>query len=203
MTSIERYAAKIEPVGDRAVKVQFTDAEVDRTLSNRDVHMRWADDEAFCAQFSRTLAEAPMRAFFWETPQLSARSIDRPFECVLTPAPRLAFLLADPRPFRRLFAAADATAEVVAFSSLGGDADLIAPRDTGEGADHAHLAGFLRTAAPAQTRALWRMVAATAEAWAAHGQACWISTSGLGVAWVHVRIDSRPKYYTHTPYRTP
>jgi hypothetical protein len=30
----------------------------------------------------------------------------------------------------------------------------------------------------------------------------WLSTSGLGVAWLHVRLDERPKYYTHAPYRT-
>jgi hypothetical protein len=29
----------------------------------------------------------------------------------------------------------------------------------------------------------------------------WLSTSGLGVFWLHVRLDQRPKYYAHTPYR--
>jgi len=29
----------------------------------------------------------------------------------------------------------------------------------------------------------------------------WVSTSGLGVAWLHVRLDARPKYYQYTPYR--
>ena len=28
----------------------------------------------------------------------------------------------------------------------------------------------------------------------------WLSTAGGGVAWLHVRLDSRPKYYGHTPY---
>lgn len=28
----------------------------------------------------------------------------------------------------------------------------------------------------------------------------WLSTSGLGVKWVHVRIDSSPKYYNWEPY---
>jgi len=31
----------------------------------------------------------------------------------------------------------------------------------------------------------------------------WLSTSGLGIAWLHVRLDERPKYYTHAPYRSP
>ena len=87
------------------------------------------------------------------------------------------------------------------FRNLGGDADLVVPCDMGAGADYAHLAVFLRTASPAQMRAIWRAVADTAKAWLARGDRLWISTAGLGVTWVHVRIDSRPKYYTHAPYR--
>jgi len=29
----------------------------------------------------------------------------------------------------------------------------------------------------------------------------WLSTSGMGIAWLHLRLDSRPKYYTYRPYR--
>lgn len=29
----------------------------------------------------------------------------------------------------------------------------------------------------------------------------WVSTHGLGVAWLHVRIDTEPKYYTHEVYK--
>jgi hypothetical protein len=28
----------------------------------------------------------------------------------------------------------------------------------------------------------------------------WLSTAGAGVAWLHVRLDDRPKYYSHRPY---
>jgi hypothetical protein len=31
----------------------------------------------------------------------------------------------------------------------------------------------------------------------------WLSTAGLGVSWLHVRLDSRPKYYRHVPYKLP
>ena len=29
----------------------------------------------------------------------------------------------------------------------------------------------------------------------------WVSTEGSGVAWLHARLDARPKYYHHAPYR--
>ena len=28
----------------------------------------------------------------------------------------------------------------------------------------------------------------------------WVSTAGLGVSWLHVRLDARPKYYRHDAY---
>lgn len=28
----------------------------------------------------------------------------------------------------------------------------------------------------------------------------WLSTAGAGVAWLHVRLDDRPKYYSYRPY---
>jgi NADH:ubiquinone oxidoreductase subunit len=32
-------------------------------------------------------------------------------------------------------------------------------------------------------------------------QPVWLSTAGMGVAWLHVRLDDRPKYYGYSPYR--
>lgn len=29
----------------------------------------------------------------------------------------------------------------------------------------------------------------------------WLSTSGLGVYWLHMRLDRRPKYYTYEPFK--
>ena len=29
----------------------------------------------------------------------------------------------------------------------------------------------------------------------------WLSTAGGGVAWLHVRLDDRPKYYSYAPYK--
>jgi hypothetical protein len=50
-----------------------------------------------------------------------------------------------------------------------------------------------------QVRALWR---ATAETLLDRisDTPTWLSTAGLGVIWLHLRLDSRPKYYSHRPY---
>jgi hypothetical protein len=64
-----------------------------------------------------------------------------------------------------------------------------------------HLAVFLRSAPPDQCDELFRAIGkATIEF--LNDAPFWLSTSGSGVAWVHVRIDKRPKYYQYEPYTT-
>jgi len=198
MTSAGRCIAVANPLDSTTIRLRFAEDRTDLTWS--DMLDRWDSDDGFCTIFTNALIEAPMSAYFWETPALTRDSADRPFECVLKHAPGLARLHANVAPFAVQLAAAQG--DVIAFGNLGGDADLVVPRDRGDGADYAHLASFLRTVAPDQVRALWRHVAQPARPWLAREQTCWISTSGLGVSWLHVRLDARPKYYSHAPYRS-
>jgi len=64
---------------------------------------------------------------------------------------------------------------------------------------YAHLAGFIRAAPVNQIQAFWRVTAAAVMERLGE-QPLWLSTSGLGVAWLHARLDSRPKYYQHRRY---
>ena len=65
----------------------------------------------------------------------------------------------------------------------------------------AHFASFVRDmGARAQAD---RFLRATGEAVLEQvgSQPLWVSTSGAGVYWLHLRLDSYPKYYTYAPYR--
>jgi hypothetical protein len=132
---------------------------------------------------------------------VTAATLERPFECVLIDAPPLAAMRPDPAAFADRFES-DAC-EVAVFENLGGDAVLIAPAPgpAVPVAAGAHLAAFLRHGDPAAIAALWRAVGGEMGR-RIGGRPLWLSTSGLGVAWLHVRIDTRPKYYVHAPYRT-
>jgi hypothetical protein len=199
---MNQFLGLVERLDDRAIKLRLTaDAASQRPLTRRDVQDLWATDDDFCAVFSDCLTAAPFDAFAWETPRQTARTLDLPFECVVTRSPALARQRADPLPFAAQFRAAG-RAEAISFQNLGGDAELVVPTDRGEGVDHAHLASFLRTASAGQRRELWRLVAQTMGARLARGVPFWLSTAGLGVAWLHVRFDDRPKYYVHAPYRS-
>ena len=155
------------------------------------------DDPTVRDQLIDVLGAAPFRAFFWEMPPVTDATADRPFEFVLVDSPALARVRPDRAPFSAKF---DGASPVAVFESLGGDARLIAPQPLGEESAYPYLAAFVRAAPPAQVDALWRVVAE--EMLVAIGpEPRWLSTSGLGVSWLHVRIDQRPKYYVHAPYR--
>lgn len=140
-----------------------------------------------------------MSAYFWETPPVSRMTLQRNFEYVLIDAPSLAAEPANRSPFVSVFS--KASAEVAAFSNLGGDAMLVAPLPLQVDDDYAHLASFVRSAPQRQIDALWRVTSEALNSLLAASATCWVSTSGLGVAWVHIRLDSRPKYYNYAPYK--
>jgi len=168
----------------------------DAPLSFRDLFSLLQDEPPFADWYSALLADAPFAAFFWEHPALTTRTAAADAEFALVDAPVLARLRPDPGPFRDRFRGDD----VVTFRNLGGDAFLIAPSPGDAGTDYAHLAAFLRTAPDAARRALWRCVGRSVLR-SLTAVPLWVSTSGAGVAWLHVRLDARPKYYQHRPYR--
>jgi hypothetical protein len=194
------YEARIEILGADAMRLGVR-THGDRRLARGETLSLWKSDAAFGTFFSDMLAASPFEGLFWETPPLTPQSLDAPFESVVLRGAALARQKADPAPFAKHIGALHGESKIAAFSNLGGDADLIVPCDSGTGADYAHLAAFLRTAPAAQKAALWSTVAEAVEPWLARGERFWVSTAGLGVSWVHVRIDSRPKYYRHAPYK--
>lgn len=114
-------------------------------------------------------------------------------------APPLARVAPDPDAFEAHFGP---KADVVAFDNLGGDARLVAPCPRAGDRVYTHLAAALRGAPADQIDRLFERVGAELGARLEAHRVVWVSTSGLGVYWVHVRLDERPKYYTHAAYRT-
>lgn len=156
-------------------------------------------DVGFQRYFNDLLAAAPYSAYRWETPGVTIATVDRPFECVLLDAESLD-RGADGSAFTSQFAASRDGEQAIAFTNLGGDATLIVPVPAAESDAYCHLASFVRKAPNGQQEALWSLVAATMLARFSNRPA-WLSTAGAGVPWLHVRIDDRPKYYGHAPYR--
>jgi len=192
MVKVEVVSAALTP-RTRRVTLQ----REGQCLTFRQVVDLWQNDEEFVDQLCQALSKAPFDAFFWELPALSRASIDRPCEFVLVESPQLAELEADPVPFVDYFSSG---ADVVTFANQSGDTTLIAPTPRGPSGGYSHLADFCRLGDKAQQRAFWRAVGRVVERGLSDSPH-WLSTSGLGVAWLHARWDPFPKYYTHVPYR--
>ena len=157
----------------------------------------WQNDAACRDVLIATLSAAPLTGFRWECPPLTNTTVDREFECVLLRADGLD-REPDAAAFAEFFATAN-DASVVGFPSLLRDAYLIAPCPQADASVYPHLASFLRGAPREQVHALWKRVGQEVAA-RLSDQPLWLSTAGMGVAWLHVRLDSRPKYYGHRPY---
>ncbi len=187
------WTAKIENIHN-GHRIQICRDE--ELISFRSYLMLLEGDRDFGSWYTDLLASADYEAFFWEHPPLCDANIDLEAEFVLLNSPTLARLCPDPEPFRSYF---ESDNDVVSFPSLSGDAFLIAPRPSESVAACVHLAAFAREASRSHVQSLWHETGRAVRE-SLSDRNLWLSTSGLGVAWLHIRLDSYPKYYQHQPY---
>ena len=163
----------------------------------------WQHNKAFRTFWLEFLANIQMQAYFWETPPITKSTCDRSFEFVIIDSPQLAFVKPDFNSFKQHFQTA--TQEVVIFMNLRKDALLVAPCPITNASGYPHLASFVRNASQSQQHLLWQKVGYKIQQYlenlANDEQPVWVSTSGLGVYWLHIRLDSIPKYYRFQPYK--
>ncbi len=196
---VSQYSTEITQLNKGCV-LRFRLLREGAPLSWSDVMHRWQNDQSFRCFFISALRDAPFHAYFWETPPVTRATIDREFAFVLVDSPQLHGIRTDQQAFANHFASAQTGASVIEFSNLGGDATLVVPCHRGPLSAYSQIAAFTRLAPGEQQHQLWTLVGATLERQLGT-QPVWLSTSGLGVYWMHIRFDSEPKYYTHQPYR--
>ena len=94
---------------------------------------------------------------------------------------------ADPEPFARHFVRPDGP-PIRSFANIGRDALLVVPFPVGTPAVYAHIASFMRHGDADQVDALWRRTGRVlAGRIKRESRPVWVSTSGLGVSWLHIR----------------
>lgn len=199
-----RFAVSSRPIDSprrRAVEVVVDCAGARATWREVLAGLQAPDDLSLRAGLRLTLAAAPFPAFFWETSPVSHETLDALFECVLVESPELSRVQADPEPFARHFVRPDGP-PIRSFANLGRDALLIVPFPLGPLDAYAHIASFMRGGDPAQVDTLWRRTGRVLAGRLRREPApLWVSTSGIGVSWLHIRLDKAPKYITWAPFR--
>lgn len=177
---------------------RYTLLQAGEGLSYTAVLSLWQKDASFRDFFIDLLRESPFAAYRWETPPVTAATGERPFAFVLVDDPWLD-RRPDSTPFDTYFSAEGHG--IVTFENLGRDALMLVPSPRTDDLAYGHLAAFVRHAPAAQVHALWQTVGQTVVE-RLGSRPLWLSTAGGGVAWLHVRLDSRPKYYAYAPYKT-
>ena len=170
-------------------------ASAKRDVSFAQVCEGWRSDARFRTHWISSLRSISFGAYCWECPPVSESTQESAFECMFISSSSLARMGTDPDAFGEHFRPG---CDVATFDNLGGDATLVAPCPEATG-DFAHLASFTATASAERQDALWKAVGETLGT-RIGPRPLWLSTAGHGVAWLHVRLDSRPKYYRHAPY---
>jgi hypothetical protein len=162
------------------------------------------------------------KAYFFECPAVSASTLQRDFEFVLVPSKALETTKADSMAFEEHLTEDNGTNDIVSFLNIGFDATLVVPcsralvssgtndsppssssdKHADDSSGYGHLASFTMTAPHDQANRLWQRVFTELKLKITQNdrERVWLSTSGLGVPWLHIRLDSVPKYYKWRPY---
>lgn len=78
--------------------------------------------------------------------------------------------------------------------NLSGDTILIIPK-VRKGKKFTNIYHFIKNASKKQQSELWKDVAKNVKLMLKKNENVWVSTHGLGVDYLHVRISNNPKYY--------
>lgn len=192
------WEAKSKAIDSNVHKIRLFERESE--LSYEEVIGYWQENSEFRKFYFSVLHSSPFDAFFWENLPITKLNVKQAYEFVMVNSPQLAKVSADPNPFQENFNSQPAGQSVIAFENLGGDAELIVPCPVAEQSVYAHFASFIRGAPESQKHELFITLAGSLINRISI-KPTWVSTSGLGVYWLHIRLDTRPKYYNYQPYR--
>jgi len=169
-------------------------------LSFREVFTLWQEEEAFRTFYLTILRANDFEAFFWEHPGLIDSLLDKPYELMLLNSRLLNRRQVDTRSFATFF---ETDQLIVNFENLGKNALLIVPTPVEEIPvdSYKHFANFVRMAPMKQQQELLYQIGRLLLNHMKEEQYTWLNTAGSGVIWLHIRLDSRPKYYKTNAYK--
>lgn len=177
--------------------VKFGIHEDGNRISNQHFLEFLRDSQSFRNFYNSFLADSDYDAFFWENKPMTDQNLGEDYECNILNSDFLASRSPDSKTFSQYF---DKNKKVVTFPNLGNDAELIVPCPKKENSCYTHIGSFVRKADDDQIDDFWKITGRETLK-AIDSKPKWLSTSGLGVFWLHARIDTIPKYYQTKEYK--
>lgn len=192
------WAKKI--IAETTTAIRFRILQDSQNLTFQEVFYLWANSIEFRTFYIELLATVPFPAFYWEHPGLRTPQLTQPYEFVVLISASLEKRRLNETAFAAFFQTDDL---VVDFDNLGKNARLVVPTPLGNIANNKHLAKFIRSDKPAQQQLLFQKIGALMLERIDEQKTIWLNTAGNGVIWLHIRLDSRPKYYKTQAYKNP
>lgn len=149
-------------------------------------------NKVFRDEFIKVLKNSDFDGYF-----LEVAPSNRLFEFTLVNAPVFKNITADPRPFEDKFKKCN-NKDVISFMNLSKTSRLIVPCPKKHDNTYTHIGNFIRNASDKQIHSLLKQIPIEVKKCK---KPIWLSTSGLGVYWLHIRLDPTPKYYTTKKYK--
>ncbi|CAG8680286.1 22478_t:CDS:2 [Dentiscutata erythropus] len=187
-------------IDNNTLKYHFLNANDNKLSYAEFIYLLHLGDEDFLDIFKKALNEATdeLSAYFWECPPVSKGTTNKPFEFVVTKSDTLSYINQDYSSFKEKFTEY-LNNDVCSFANLGKDATLIVPIPCND-LDYKNLSTFTKNAPKEQQIKFWQEVANKLTESLEISTPKWLSTNGLGVHYLHIRIDNYPKYYSWNEY---
>lgn len=168
--------------------------EEGKILKYGNVLKLWESDEEFVSFYIKLFNKCGFNSYVWETPPLSTDNLHQPFEFVIFNAPKSSNL-PDYETFKDYYDITGPNQGIVSFLNLGHDAMLVVPSPFRKDSNYSGLSEFFLEAPVKQQQCIWKVVAYQMKL-RLNEKPTWLSVAGGGIAWLHIRLDSTPKYYS-------
>jgi len=157
-------------------------------------------DWKFCKTLKKAILSTKFPTLFLNCPPLTSINLGEVFEMALMDAKNLSAIKTDAHTFAEYFKKEKDLA--VSFHNLGGDALMVCPTPL---KDHnieiySSLEPFIRCSPMKQQVEFWGKVGSGLNLLKAK-RTVWLNTAGGKVHYIHMRMDSRPKYYHYDKFR--
>lgn len=162
---------------------------------NYDTFINLMKKKQFVLGFINILKQIPYLYYVIQTPCLY-KNKNKKFEFVIINTPGLSKIKTDTNVYKKYFKNKEI---VTSFPNLSGDTTLIVPQilNTINKNVYRNIQTFTNGAPINQQIILWKKVFKELDKCK---HKCFLNTHGFGFGWLHVRIDEKPKYYSHREY---
>ncbi len=169
-------------------------------LTFEEVFNLWETSDEFILFYREKLLGMNFPAFYWEHPAVNEELLGKKYECIVQRSKPLETLPINENAFRSFIHNDQGVAD---FMNLGKDARLVIPTKKTDKEIYNHMSKFLEFGDNEQIIAVFRRIGSVVLEEIQKQKLIWLNTAGLGIIWLHVRMDTRPKYYKTSRYRNP